>query len=584
MTVRKSTSFNQFLSLLASVVLVIGLLPAYAFADDGTTYNVIVDGGTAQPTEAYQGQEVTVTADAPDTGMFFKYWTSDRFDQDGFADAAATVTTFTMPDNPVNITAVFARVLVDPIDDQTYTGDPIEPGVGKVELEGVDRKLIEKEDYTVSYRNNTNHGNATAVITLQGDLVGSAEVVFGINPADISTATVEAEDQVYNGTELEPAPVVTWNGKQLSEDDYIVSYANNVEAGTATVTVVGKGNFQEVTSASGTFEIAKRPLTITADSAKQTYNGKPLTANGFSSEGLVDGDRIDSAKVEGTLTDAGKVANKVSGAKIVNADGKDVTANYDISYKEGTLTVEPAQASIKVSSASKVEGEADPAFSGKVEGLVKDGDLGEVAYKRTGTDEKPGSYPGVITATYKDNANYKVTVTNGDFTITAKPAEKGEYKVVSGAGSSWEQASSEALTFTFKRSSKDETTLDHFTGVLVDGNIVPAENYGIKNWEAKKGSLILSLQPAYLKTLSVGKHTLTAQFDDGDPVAVEFTVKAKSNPSSSSSSSTKSGSTASTAKTSDEMGGATATASTVALFAALLVVFSAAALHRRREE
>ncbi len=75
-------------------------------------------------------------------------------------------------------------------------------------------------------------------------------------------------------------------------------------------------------------------------------------------------------------------------------------------------------ATIIVESASKVKGETDPIFTGTVEGLVADGDLGEVSYKRTNGDEAPGTYESVLTATYTANPNYDVSVAKGDFTIT----------------------------------------------------------------------------------------------------------------------------------------------------------------------
>ena len=48
---------------------------------------------------------------------------------------------------------------------------------------------------------------------------------------------------------------------------------------------------------------------------------------------------------------------------------------------------------------------------------MAEGDLGEVTYSRTNTDEAVGTYKGVLTASYEANPNYDVTVVPGDFTI-----------------------------------------------------------------------------------------------------------------------------------------------------------------------
>ena len=86
-----------------------------------------------------------------------------------------------------------------------------------------------------------------------------------------------------------------------------------------------------------------------------------------------------------------------------------------------------------------------------------------------------------------------------------------EYSFVSGSGSSWTRGSTEKLNFVVKRNRADETTVDHFKGLKVDGKDVPSSGYA-----AKAGSVVIDLMPAYLGTLADGDHTLTAVFDDGN--------------------------------------------------------------------
>ena len=72
---------------------------------------------------------------------------------------------------------------------------------------------------------------------------------------DIRKATIaDVEDQTATGEAIEPTPAVTLGGETLTKDtDYTLSYANNTEAGTATITVTGKGSY--FFSKSATFEI-----------------------------------------------------------------------------------------------------------------------------------------------------------------------------------------------------------------------------------------------------------------------------------------------------------------------------------------
>ena len=66
----------------------------------------------------------------------------------------------------------------------------------------------------------------------------------------------------------------------------------------------------------------------------------------------------------------------------------------------------------------------------------------------------------------------------------------------------------------------DKETLRKFTGIRVDGRPVPTEYY-----TASPGSVKIELKPAFLETLSVGEHKLTAEFTDGTSDA-RFTVTA----------------------------------------------------------
>ncbi len=60
---------------------------------------------------------------------------------------------------------------------QAYTGTPLQPAVTVI-CNG--KKLVRNTDYTVTYRNNTNIGQAAAVVTGKGNYVGTAEIGFAI--------------------------------------------------------------------------------------------------------------------------------------------------------------------------------------------------------------------------------------------------------------------------------------------------------------------------------------------------------------------------------------------------------------------
>lgn len=88
-------------------------------------------------------------------------------------------------------------------------------------------------------------------------------------------------------------------------------------------------------------------------------------------------------------------------------------------------------------------------------------------------------------------------------------------------GTQWTKGSSATADFTFKRSVDDNVAFSHFAGIQVDGKDVDAADY-----TAEPGSVVVKLKPAYLETLAVGEHTLTAVFDDAGNVDASFEVLA----------------------------------------------------------
>ena len=141
-----------------------------------------------------------------------------------------------------------------------YTGKEWKP---EVAVSFNDAALTADTDYTVSYENNINAGTAKIIITGIGDhFTGSTEKTFTINSAEISGCTfAPIADVTYNTKAHTPEVTVAISGRTLEADkDYTVSYASKVNAGTATVTVTGKGNFTG--SANTTFTIAKADLNL----------------------------------------------------------------------------------------------------------------------------------------------------------------------------------------------------------------------------------------------------------------------------------------------------------------------------------
>lgn len=142
----------------------------------------------------------------------------------------------------------------------TYDGTAKKPSV--IVTDGA-TALTAGTDYTVTYKDNVNAGTAAVVITGRGNYRSTVEKEFVIQAISMAgyTMTLSAGSYIYDGTEKKPVVIVSSGETVLTEGtDYTVTYTDNVNAGEATVTVMGQGNYQGSISAS--FEIAKADQSI----------------------------------------------------------------------------------------------------------------------------------------------------------------------------------------------------------------------------------------------------------------------------------------------------------------------------------
>jgi len=170
-----------------------------------------------------------------------------------------------------------------------YTGSAIRP---TVTVKNGSTTLVSGTNYTISYSNNTNAGTGTITITGKGNYGGTKELNFTINAISLSgyDLTVQTTSYTYSGTSKEPGVVVKNGSKTLTKGtDYTVTYKNNVNAGTATATVTGKGNYKGSKSASFTInaKAINSAITVQPEEEKIYYMGSELTPKMIVKDGSV---------------------------------------------------------------------------------------------------------------------------------------------------------------------------------------------------------------------------------------------------------------------------------------------------------
>ena len=164
------------------------------------------------------------------------------------------------------------------ITDKEYTGEPIEQNP-VVTVDG--KQLVKDQDYTVSYSNNTNLGEAKVTITGQGFYKNSVTKTFQITPATITKNCVSGVVDlpfIRSSTRDRQHPVVVVNGRTLVKDtDYEVHFENTDQVGTATLIIAGIGYYTGEVRVP--FKILPSPIrdaTVTGIK-DMAYTGEPVT-------------------------------------------------------------------------------------------------------------------------------------------------------------------------------------------------------------------------------------------------------------------------------------------------------------------
>ena len=272
----------------------------------------------------------------------------------------------------------------------------------------------------------------------QGKVVdGSSEIIEEKvtieKGADFSAdAVVTAEDVVYNGAAQESDVTVTIGGKTLTEGkDYTVAFANNINAGKATVTVTSAGDYEgEIVK---TFEIKKADSSIDVypEANKLTYNGeaRTLVTAGSTVNGTIvyslDGEKYSPLAPTGTNVGEYTVYYKVIG----DANHNDTEAETII------VTINKANASVRTAPTARTV-----VYNGFAQALVNAGSAmgGEMQYSLDGetySDIIPvATDAGDYTVYYKvvgdENHNgsvtetLNVTIAKRRLTVSATVADK----------------------------------------------------------------------------------------------------------------------------------------------------------------
>lgn len=297
------------------------------------------------------------------------------------------------------------------------------PQAGQMAIYEGDRQLTEAKDVTSGKELTFTIDTAKANLengwhTLIAKFVGSQNMaeqaetkkVFirqaGIGRADVA---VEGESFIYTGSPITPAVSVTLkNGTQLIKGiDYTLAYTNHTNAGTATVTVTGIGNY--IGTAKKTFVISKAAAPeISWPTASALTCGEKVSDNLLSGGSTQYGTFTWSDDVKNTIPTVGTYSYKV-----VFTPSADTENNYE------TITTKEKEISLTVNAKSLTDAQVTVSGSYTYTGQAQIPAADAVTVQLDGETIPNDQY----TISARDNTNAgqaTVTVTGiGSYTGTA---------------------------------------------------------------------------------------------------------------------------------------------------------------------
>lgn len=236
----------------------------------------------------------------------------------------------------------------------TYTGSALNlVTAGETENGKVVYSLSADGEFSETIPQAMNAGSYTVYYKATGDANHSESAVGNVAAtivkADFSTVTIGAiADQTFTGAEIKPAVTVTFNGKSVSEDEYNVAYSDNVNAGTATVTLTSKDkNFSTAKRKTATFKINPAKATLSFDKTELSAAVNetpewPVLSNPQGANVAYTSSKPEVAEVDKD----GLVTMKTTGETIITAAIND--PNYQFTDAKYTLTVTSKAYKLKI--------------------------------------------------------------------------------------------------------------------------------------------------------------------------------------------------------------------------------------------
>lgn len=295
--------------------------------------------------------------------------------------------------------------------------------------DGIDTACLNDMGYTSSEWFRRNCLAPLIKININSNLWSMSRPADTFQVRDLSavSVTLSRSSYVYDGTEKAPTVTVRDGSEVLEEGlDYTVSYSNNVNAGTASVTLLGSGDYANSKTVNFTIQKADQVIQV-ENSFTKVYGDAKFRLNATVTKGNGALDYVSDHEDVASVNSYGMVTVRNAGQAVITVSARE-TANYKPALQTVNVTVEKAEQEIQVESSftsiygdepfelnpTLLKGNGAFTFSSDNPGVASVSDDGMLTVGNAGQ--------AVITVTAEETANYKLTTR--DVNIIVQKAEQ----------------------------------------------------------------------------------------------------------------------------------------------------------------
>ena len=392
--------------------------------------------------------------------------------------------------------------------------------------------------------------------------IKTTEGTLTVNPRKVTVIAI-SDEKVYDGKALTNANYAvvdghvesasSFNGAAAIVDEETISAtitgsqtipgSSPNTVGNVAVAADGNSANYDIKKVNGTLTVTDRSekyeITVVGNSAEVDYNGTEQSVTGFETLTFTRNDQTYTvegltAQASGTNASQRPYEGTITGDAVVrDAEGNDVTGQFTVYQRPGSLTINPLALTVTTDDATKgydgtaltrpsgtVNGEAFAAASGENSLLYTIDATGEtVRITVSGTQTRIGSSSNAFEISWRGEAegatavesNYTLTETPGTLTVTGEEMDVGKEDGHE-AETNYEYKLGDTIEYTITVTNRGDKAMTEITVTEETGNeIVSVSGEGVGEFEIAENGLsvtIASLEPGATATITA-KHTVT---------------------------------------------------------------------------